>query len=247
MSNIAVALITGGAKRIGADIVQCFHSSGYNIVLHYNQSEDEARSLAQALNTKRQNSVFLVQANLRQQHSAHMLLDKTIAMTGRLDVLINNASVFMPATLTDTTEATWDACMAVNTKPIFFLSQHSARWLRASHGCIINIADLYGVKPHAEHIVHGASKAAVIFLTSALARALAPIRVNAIAPGAILWPTTATLEEKKNILNRIPLQRIGNVYDISQAALFLATEASYMSGQTLAIDGGQCISNVTKV
>lgn len=237
-----VALITGGAKRIGATIAHILHQHNYNIVVHYRHSEAEAKHLVDELNQFRKNSCILVKANLANMQDIESLALQAIVHWGKLDVLINNASSFYPTPIGETTEAQWDDIMASNIKAPFFLAQKLAPALQKNNGCIINMADIYADKPLKQHSVYSIAKAANVMLTKTLAQELAPeVRVNGIAPGAILWPEEDKLNEqnKETILQKIPLQTCGNPQDIANAVLFLIKEAPYINGHIMTIDGGR--------
>jgi len=237
-----VALITGGAKRIGAAIAHLLHQNNYNIVLHYRNSEAEAKHLVDELNQFRKNSCILVQANLANMQEVESLALQAIEPWGKLDVLINNASSFYPTPIGETTETQWDDVMASNIKAPFFLAQILAPALQKTHGCIINMADIYADKPLKQHSLYSIAKAANVMLTKTLAQELAPdVRVNGIAPGAILWPEQDKLNEssKEKLLQKIPLQTCGNPNDIAKTVLFLIKDAPYINGQIIAVDGGR--------
>lgn len=241
-----VALITGSSQRIGAAVVRTLHAAGYNIVIHYRHSSLEASALADALNTERKDSAIIAQADLADLTQLQPLAKTAAAKWGRFDALVNNASSFFPTPIGSTTEAQWDDLIASNMKAPFFLAQALATALIESRGSIINIADIHGEKPLKNHTVYCMAKAANRMLTESLALELAPaVRVNGIAPGAILWPTQggATSEAaQRQLLEKIPLQRMGNAEDIARAVLFLLRDAPYISGQILTIDGGRSIT-----
>lgn len=240
-----VALITGGAHRIGAEIAQQLHQAGYNIVLHYRNSMNEANALAKMFNADRANSAKIFSADLNDLTALEDLTDFALHAWGRLDVLINNASSFYPTPIGSVTEQTWDDLMGSNLKAPFFLAQALALELKKNSGCIINIADIHAQRPLKNHPVYCAAKAGNIMLTQSLARELAPeVRVNGIAPGAILWPEQQSdLSEKsrQKILEKIPLQKQGSANDIARTVLFLVKEAPYITGQIISVDGGRSI------
>lgn len=238
-----VALITGGARRIGAEIVQQLHQAGYNIALHYRDSASEAEALANALNQQRAASVKIFSADLNDLSALQHLADQTIYSWGRVDVLVNNASTFYATPVGSVTEQNWNDLMGSNLKAPFFLAQALAGELKKNNGCIINIADIHAQRPLKSHPVYCAAKAGNIMLTQSLARELAPeVRVNGIAPGAILWPEQQNdLTDQQNILDKIPLQKSGSATDIARAVLFLAKDAPYITGQIIAVDGGRGI------
>jgi pteridine reductase len=239
--NNPVALITGGAKRLGAAIARVLHHHNHNIVLHYRHSAAEATLLAEKFNAQRPHSCIAIQADLMDMSDIKQLAKKAESHWHRLDVLINNASSFYPTPITDATEAQWNDIMASNIKAPFFLAQALASSLKKTRGCIINMADIYADKPLKQHSIYSIAKAANVMLTKTLAQELAPeVRVNGIAPGAILWPDQTLSENvKENILNKIPLARIGTENDIANTVLFLIINAPYINGQIIAVDGGR--------
>lgn len=240
-----VALITGAARRVGAAMARTLHHEGMNLALHYHTSHKEARALQSELNEVREESVVLIQADLLQTTKLAAVVKEATARWKRLDVVINNASTFYPTPLGSVTEDQWDNLMGTNLKAPFFLSQAAARHLKQQHGCIINIVDIHGERPLKEHPVYCTAKAGLVMLSKALARELGPeIRVNAIAPGAIMWPENGIDDvTKKRILSRTTLKRQGSPDDIARAALFLIRDAGYVSGQTIAVDGGRSLSD----
>ena len=239
-----IVLLTGGARRIGAAIARTLHRAGMNLALHYRSSGEEAAALRDELNRRRADSVILLQADLRDTASLPALVEQTIARWGRLDALINNASSFYPTPLGRTTEADWDDLLASNLKAPFFLSQAAAPPLRAMEGSIINLVDIYAQRPLENHPVYCAAKAGLAMLTRSLAWELGPaVRVNGIAPGAILWPEQEMSEATKaQLLSRIPLRRRGEPEDIASTVLFLLQDARYITGQIIAVDGGRSLS-----
>ena len=240
-----VALITGAAQRIGAAIAEQLHGAGYNIVIHYRHSADNAAALVETLNQRRAASAVCFAADLQDTQALQHLAQRAETHWGRVDALINNASAFYPSPIGSTTETDWDALIASNMKAPFFLAQALAPMLKKYTGCIINIADIYAEKPLANHTVYCMAKAGNAMLTQSLAVELAPqVRVNGIAPGAILWPEShnashAATQEK--ILASIPLQRTGDTEDIARTVLFLLRDAPYITGQILRVDGGRSL------
>lgn len=237
------ALVTGAARRVGAVIAEQLHAAGMNLVLHYRRSEEEVTALCTALNSKRRDSATLAQTDLADVDGFDSLI-KAALQWGSLDLLVNNAAVFTPTPIGSVTEVEWDDILNTNLKAPFFLSQAAAPYLRRNHGSIVNIVDIYGQRPLREHTVYSVSKAGLDMLTRSLARELGPdIRVNGIAPGAILWPERGIDgRTKKAILDRTALKRVGSPEDIAQAVLYLAREATYITGQILTVDGGRNIS-----
>lgn len=243
---IKVALITGAARRIGAEIAKTLHHAGMNIVLHCHHSLEEASALCADLNKKRAQSAHVLQADLLDSAECRKLAFEANAVWGRLDVLVNNASRFYKTPVGDVLENQWADLMDCNVKAPFFLCQTSADYLQEHRGCIINITDIHGENPLRDYSVYCISKAALLMMTKVLAKELAPtIRVNAISPGAMIWPEGENqLSEaaKKKIINDIALQRHGNANDIARAVLFFLVDADYVTGQVLAVDGGRMLS-----
>jgi pteridine reductase len=238
-----VALITGGARRIGAAIARALHAAGYDIALHYRNTAGEAQALVAELLRQRSDSAFSVQAELADMDALPALVESVIARFGRLDAVINNASSFYPTAVGATTPAHWDELFASNAKGPYFLSQAAAPHLRRQRGTILNLVDLYASSPLAGHPVYCMAKAALAMMTRSLALELAPeVRVNAIAPGAILWPERGkSATARQALIDATPLARAGNAADIAQAAVFLLRDAPFVTGQILAIDGGRSI------
>lgn len=237
------ALITGSGKRIGATIAQTLHAAGANIAVHYFRSSETADELVAGLNADRADSAFAIGADLRESERQEQLVAETVEKAGRLDVLINNASSFYPTELGSVTESDWDDLIGSNLKAPLFLAQAALPHLRASNGTIINMIDIHARRPLRHHHVYGAAKAGLAMLTRSLARDLAPdIRVNGVAPGAILWPDDGMPDSvKDNIINRIPLGKAGEPEDIARTILFLVRDAPYITGQIIAVDGGRSI------
>ena len=239
-----VALITGGAKRIGACIAQTLHHAGMNVVIHYHSSADAARALQKQLNEQRENSCLLIQGDLTGHNKLKSIIKESVQQMGRLDALVNNASAFFPTALNSASEKHWNRLLDTNLKAPFFLSQAAAPHLARQKGCIINLIDIYAERPLENHPIYCASKAGLASLTRSFAQSLAPdIRVNGLAPGAILWPEDQHDEvAQQRLLSRTPLKRLGSPQDIANAALFLIRDAPYITGQILNIDGGRTIA-----
>lgn len=239
-----VALVTGAARRIGAAIATALHAAGYDLALHYRHSADAAAELQNSLEEKRPHSTALLRADLSDIARLPSLVDRTVLRFGRLDALVNNASAFFPTPFGETTEALWDALMTTNAKAPFFLAQAAAFHLREARGAILNLSDVYAERPRARHSAYCMSKAAMSMLTYSLAQELAPdVRVNAIAPGAILWPeTTEDPDLQHTTLARTALRRTGTPAEIAEAAVFLLDAASYTTGQVLRVDGGRWLT-----
>lgn len=235
-------LITGAAGRIGAAIARLLHADAMDIIIHYHRSAADAEALVQELNRARARSATTVQADLLEPGATARIIASAAAFNNRLDVLINSASSFYPTPVATTTEEQWHDLIGTNMKAPYFLAQHAAPHLRAQTGCIINITDIHGERPLRTYPVYSAAKAGLVMLTRALAKELAPaIRVNGIAPGAILWPETLAQEVKDKILSRTALGFKGEPADIARAVKFLIADAGYMTGQILTIDGGRSL------
>ena len=236
-----VALVTGGAARIGAATVRCLHADGYDIVLHYHRSHERAATLAEELNEKRADSVHIVAADLLQPALIERLAHAALGAWGRLDLLVNNASSFFPTPLGTISLDQWNNLIGSNALAPLLLSQHLATALRTSHGSIVNIIDSTSRYGLAQFIPYAMAKAALANMTRSLARELAPqVRVNGVAPGAILWPEYEggiSEADMQKTLDRTALGRIGSPEDIANAVLFLA-QASYVTGQIIKVDGG---------
>ena len=236
-------LITGAAKRIGREIALSFFNKGWDIVIHYNSSKNDAQVLADEMNAQRDDSAIIAQANLDNADEIIKLADQTLSKNNRIDALVNNASTFYPTPIGDFSEDDWNSLMGSNLKAPLFLMQSFSKELKKNKGFIINITDINVDKALINHSIYLAAKSGLQTLTQALAKELAPdIRVNAIAPGVILEPpnTEWTTEQKNTIINSVPLGRMGSEKDIADAAIFLS-EAEYVTGQILNIDGGKSL------
>ncbi|KKO49807.1 pteridine reductase [Arsukibacterium sp. MJ3] len=246
-SQAPVALVTGSAKRLGRQIICQLHQAGYRVIIHYNQSADDAYSLADSLNQQRPESAVTLQANLLDMPSLTQLAAQALACFNRLDVLVNNASSFYSTPLATASLSDWDDLFGSNVKAPYFLAQALAPELAKQHGCIINMVDIHAKQPLQEHSVYCMAKAALLMMTKSLARELAPtIRVNGIAPGAILWPSQQLADtDKAAILQQIPLQRTGTPEDIANTVLFLL-QSPYISGQIITVDGGRSLGTTEK-
>ena len=238
-----VALVTGAAKRIGAAICRHLHADGADVIIHYRGSADEANTLKDELNSGRADSAITLQADLADNTAIADLISAAGEWRGSLDILVNNASSFYPTPIGEITEASWDDLVGTNLKAPLFLSQAAAPLLRESRGAIINIVDIHSQRPLRDHAVYGSAKAGLAMLTRALAKDLAPdIRVNGVSPGAILWPEASLSDAaKQNILDQVPLDRVGDPVDIAGCVLFLVRDANYVTGQIIAVDGGRSI------
>ena len=235
------ALISGGATRIGAQIVKTLHEDGYTVIIHCHQSEEIAKALCHELNSKRNNSAQVIVADLGDNKAIKKLTQKIKS----LDLLVNNASVFYPTLTENCTTEDWDKIININLKAPFFLATGLSKVLAVSQGSIVNIIDIYSDRPLKNFSIYNISKAGLKMLTKTLAKELAPnIRTNGISPGSILWPQDESqLSEKEKImmLDKIALKRQGSPNDISQAVLFLAN-ARYITGQIINIDGGRSLN-----
>jgi len=241
--NGKVALITGAARRIGAAIATTLHRNGANIAVHYRKSSADAEALVDRLNAERPDSAALFQADLNDTEALPSLVEKVIAWHGTLDVLVNNASSFYPTPPGEVTEAQWDDLVGSNLKAPLFLSQAALPALRETRGAIINLIDVHAQRPLRNHAVYGSAKAGLAMLTRSLAKDLAPeIRVNGVSPGAILWPENGMDDATRDsILKQIPLARAGQPEDIAGCVLYLVKDATYVTGQIIAVDGGRSI------
>ncbi|WP_295967971.1 pteridine reductase [uncultured Xanthomonas sp.] len=241
MTQTKVALITGSARRIGAGIARRLHAAGYAVALHAHTSQAELQALAQELESLRAGSTLTLQADLRDTAQLPDLVTQCVAHFGRLDALVNNASNFYPTPLHEATPAQWDDLFAVNARAPLFLAQAAAAQLRQHGGAIVNLTDLHAEQPLRAHPLYSAAKAALAMLTRSLALELAPqVRVNAIAPGAILWPDTGKdAASQQALLARTPLARTGQVEEIADTVRWLLDDASFVTGQTVRVDGGR--------
>ncbi|MCU7922049.1 MAG: pteridine reductase, partial [Candidatus Thiodiazotropha sp. (ex Dulcina madagascariensis)] len=234
------ALITGAAHRIGAAIARVLHPEGMDILLHYRNAKEAAEQLKHELEADRPDSVWLLQADLHRPDSHRHLIEQAEARCKRLDLLVNNASSFFPTPVETATHEQWDDLIGTNMKAPFFLSQAAAPLLRKTKGCIINLVDIHAQRPLKNHPIYSIAKAGNVMLVKSLARELGPaIRVNGIAPGAILWPEQGLSDQdRRAILERTALKRAGTVEDIADTLLFLFRDARYVTGQIIAVDGG---------
>lgn len=238
-----VALVTGAAHRVGAEIVRWLHQAGLNIIIHYRSSDCGASALQAELQRQRPDSVALLQGDLLHTDALPQLVQQAYQQWGRLDLLVNNASTFYPTAVGTITEQQWDDLMGSNLKAPLFLSQAAAPYLRVTEGAIVNIVDIHAQRPLSGYPLYSVAKAGLAMLTQALAMELGPeIRVNGVAPGAILWPENdIDSATKTEILARTCLKRQGSPTDIARAVLYLFRDAPYTTGQVLAVDGGRSI------
>ena len=238
------ALITGSARRIGACTARTLHDAGMNVIIHCHHSLQDASALAEELNGKRDNSARVLQSDLNDESGYAPLIEQAVACWNRLDVLVNNASTFFPTPVGEITFEHWHKLVNSNMKAPLFLSQAAAPALEQAQGCIVNMIDVHAQRPMREHTVYCAAKAGLAMITQSLAKELGPqIRVNGVAPGAILWPEHELADSTKQlILNRTALKRPGQPDDIARAILFLVRDAGYITGQILPVDGGRSLT-----
>ena len=235
--------ITGAAKRIGKEIALSFKELGWNIIIHYNSSEEDALNLAKEINNTNKNSTITVQGNLDVQEDVNGIIKEVLNAFPSVDLLINNASTFYPTPIDDISEEHWKKLVGSNLKGPLFLIQGLKQKLKESKGSIINITDTNLSKGVANYSIYSAAKAGLESITKGLARELAPeIKVNAIAPGAMLEPpdVTWTEEQKSKVIESIPLKRMGSEKDIAEAVKFLA-QSRYITGQIIKVDGGRSL------
>ncbi len=243
MLNGKVALVTGAARRIGAAIATRLHADGANVAIHHRGSADAAAALANKLNKLRVGSARTFHMDLADIASLPGLVNNVVGWHDRLDVLVNNASVFYPTPLGEISEQHWEELFGSNLKAPLFLSQAAVPALRKRNGAIVNIVDIHAQRPLRDHAVYSAAKAGLAMLTRSLAKDLAPdIRVNGVAPGAILWPEDDMSDTSKDsILRQVPLARSGDPEDIAGCVLYLVRDAAYVTGQIISVDGGRSI------
>jgi pteridine reductase len=240
-----VVLITGGAKRVGAAICRRLHGAGARLMLHYRSSAGEARLLQAELNNTRADSVALIQADLLDVAKLSHIVQQTAQHYGRIDALVNNASSFFSTPFGEIDEGQWRDLMGTNLQAPLFLAQAAAPFLRRTQGAIVNITDIHTVRPLKGYGVYCVAKAGLDGLTRVLARELAPeVRVNAVAPGPILWPEDDNFDElsRQRVISHTPLRRVGEPEDIASAVHWLLTDANYVTGVSIAIDGGRNIA-----
>lgn len=239
-----VALITGAAHRVGAVIARTLHASGYDLALHYRHSAGEARALAGELESQRADSTLLLSADLTDLSALPALVERLLAHYGRLDALVNNASAFFPTPVGSATPQQWNELFAPNAQAPFFLSQAATPALRDAHGGIVNLIDIYAERPLAGHPLYCMAKAALAAMTRSLALDLAPeVRVNGVAPGAVLWPGDGKpYADQQTLLARTPLQRAGTPEDVANTVLWLLRDAPFVTGQIIRVDGGRTLS-----
>lgn len=244
--NGKVALITGSARRIGAVIAQYLHAAGMKVIIHYSRSHEAATALAASLNQQRAESAKLWRYDLRSIPDAKQQAATLHALFGRLDALVHNASQFIATDIEQIDEQTYDQLLDVNLKTPFLLSQACAPYLKETQGTIVNITDIHGSCPLRDYGIYSISKAGLIMATKVLAKELAPdVRVNAISPGATLWPegeNTLSHAKQQDIIQKTLLKRAGQADDIAKGVLFFIRDAGYSTGQILAVDGGRLLT-----
>jgi len=241
-----VALITGAAHRLGAATAEMLHGRGYRILVHYRSREHQAQHLADRLNEVRAGSATILQADLSDNGEIARLCRKALAYWDRLDVLVNNASVFYPTPVGECGDDAWCDIMQTNVRAPVALVEHLHEELRLQKGCIVNMIDIYAERPLENHPLYNASKAALASLTRSWAKDLAPdVRVNGVSPGAVLWPENhAEVDDayKKTLLKKVPLHRPGEATDIASAITWLVCDAPYVNGQIINVDGGRSVN-----
>ena len=238
-----VVLITGAARRVGSVIARRLHASGYDVALHCRHSRTELDVLIAELETQRHDSTLALQADLADVENLPTLIDAVIARFGRLDGLINNASSFYPTAIGATTPAQWDELFASNARAPFFLAQAAAPHLKSVQGNIVNLVDIYAERPLPGHTVYCMAKAALAMLTYSLAKELGPeVRVNGVAPGAVMWPEQGKeYADREELVKRTALKRAGSPDDVAGAVLYLLRDAGFVTGQILRVDGGRTL------
>jgi len=240
-----VALVTGGAKRVGAAIARRLHREGANVMLHYRGSEREANALRVELNAARAESVALVKADLLEIAALSEIVRDTLERFSRLDALVNNASAFFPTPVGEMTQATWESLIGTNLRAPLFLAQAAAPHLKKNGGTIVNITDIHAERPLKNYVIYSVAKAGLEGLTRSLARELAPeVRVNGVAPGAIVWPEDGSWDDlmRQRVVSHTLLKRTGDPDDVARAVYYLLAEAPYVTGQIIAVDGGRSIN-----
>jgi pteridine reductase len=239
-----VALITGAGKRVGAVIARTLHAAGYDLALHCRRSVAETEALAAELERVRAHSTLVLQAELADPQAPAMLVDAALTHFGRLDALVNNASAFFPTPIGTASVAQWHELFASNAQAPFFLAQAATPALRAARGAIVNLVDIYAERALADHPIYCMAKAALAAMTRALALDLAPeVRVNGVAPGAVLWPSDGKpYDDLQAMLARTPMQHAGSPVDVAGAVLWLLRDAPYVTGQIIRVDGGRTLT-----
>ena len=241
-----VVLITGGAKRVGASICRLLHGGGAKLMIHYRNSVGEARALQSELNLQRPNSAAIIQGDLLNLAVLPSLIQETVSHFGQLDVLINNASSYYATEIGEIGDDQWEDLIGSNLKAPLFLAQAAAHELRKQQGCIINITDMHVERPKKGYVVYSVAKAGLVTLTKSLAQELGPdVRVNAVAPGPVLWPEdNPQFDEvyRQRVISQTLLKRIGECDDVAKAVRFLIQDAPFITGQVIAVDGGRSLN-----
>jgi pteridine reductase len=241
-----VALVTGGAKRVGAAIVKRLHSVGMNVMIHYHHSQTEAHALRDELNALRKNSAEAVQADLLQIQDLPQLIERTLKIFGRIDALVNNASTFQASPIGSINESDWNELIGTNLKAPLFLSQAAAPALKQNNGCIVNIIDIHSERPLKNYVVYSVAKSALLGLTRSLSIELGPeVRVNGVSPGVAAWPADGghfDAQEQARIVEQTSLKRPGSPDDMAGAVKFLVCDATYVTGQIINVDGGRSVN-----
>jgi pteridine reductase len=238
-----VALITGAGRRVGAVIAQQLHAAGYNLALHYRHSADACAQLAAQCNATRPDSALTLRAELSEIDQLPALVDQVLSCFGRLDGLINNASAFYATPVGSASLAQWNELFASNAQAPFFLVQAALPALRQSQGAIVNLIDIYAERALRDHPLYVMAKAALAAMTRTLAADLGPaVRINGIAPGAVLWPSEGkAATAQQTMIAATPLQRIGTPEDVARTALWLLRDAPFVTGQIITVDGGRSL------
>ena len=238
-----VALITGAARRVGSVTARKLHAAGYDLVLHYRHSSADMQALCAELERARGGSTFAVAAELADIERLPTLVEAAVNRFGRLDALVNNASAFYPTPVGTVTTRQWNELFASNAQAPFFLSQAAAPHLKSSQGCIVNIVDIYAERPLPRHPVYCMAKSALAMMTLSLAKELGPeVRVNGVAPGAVMWPESGkAYADQQELVERSALKRAGSPDDVAKAVLFLTRDATFTTGQILRVDGGRAL------
>jgi pteridine reductase len=239
--GLGVALVTGAARRVGAEVVRALHAAGAKVAFTYRHSGADAQALCATLEAQRADSTLAIEADLGRTDALSSVVDAVVRRFGRLDILVNNASTFYPTPLGAITDAAWTDLTTSNLKAPIFLAQAAAPALRASRGVIVNMVDIHARRPLKDHIVYCAAKAGLVMVTLALARELGPeVRVNGIAPGPILWPEQGMTDSlKQQIVRNTALKRAGSPRDIASLIVYLVRDGTYITGQIIAVDGGR--------
>jgi len=241
-----VVLVTGGAKRVGAAICRRLHAAGAQLAVHYRSSEQEALVLQKELNKLRPKSAAVFHADLLRQNALLQLVNKVVKRFGQLDALVNNASSFYATPLSGIDDQQWHDLLGTNLRAPLFLAQAAAAELRRQHGAIVNIVDIHAERPMHGHLLYSVAKAGLVALTKGLAQEMAPqVRVNAVAPGVIIWPEGEAWmdqEQRRKIVAHTLLKREGEPEDIARTVQFLLNDSPYITGQVISVDGGRSIN-----